>query len=75
MDEITERVPVRSGPASPDRIDRGFRRPVHENLTTRQMRAVGQRRHDAEEKLARHLEQARYPSAAAHISEQTQADQ
>ena len=33
-----------------------------EDLTTHQLRAVGQRRADAEEKLARHLKEARHPA-------------
>lgn len=33
-----------------------------EDLTTHQLRAVGQRRADAEEKLARHLKEANHPT-------------
>lgn len=33
-----------------------------EDLTTQQMRTVGQRRADAEEKLARHLREANHPA-------------
>ncbi|MFF2030372.1 hypothetical protein [Arthrobacter sp. NPDC058192] len=41
-------------------------------MSTRQMRTIGQRRHDAEEKLARHLEQARqHHEAAEHPLEET----
>ncbi|MET3923183.1 hypothetical protein [Arthrobacter sp. UYEF20] len=33
-----------------------------EDLTTHQMRTIGQRRSDAEEKLARHLKEGRHPA-------------
>jgi hypothetical protein len=38
----------------------------HENSTTQQMRIIGQRRTEAEEKLAHHLEQARHLAKEAH---------
>jgi len=38
----------------------------HENPTTQQMRIIGQRRTEAEEKLAHHLEQARHPAKEDH---------
>jgi len=48
-----------------------FRR---ENLTTQQMRIIGKRRKDAEEKLAHHLEQARHPAGEAHAAGEPAAD-
>lgn len=38
----------------------------HENPTTQQMRIVGQRRAEAEEKLAQHLEHARHAEKEEH---------
>ena len=38
----------------------------HENPTTQQMRIIGQRRAEAEEKLAHHLEQARHLAKEGH---------
>lgn len=38
----------------------------HENPTTQQMRIIGQRRAEAEEKLAQHLEQARHLAKKGH---------
>ncbi|WP_427019292.1 hypothetical protein ACQCSX_22265 (plasmid) [Pseudarthrobacter sp. P1] len=47
----------------------------HENLSTQQMRTIGQRRSDAEEKLARHLEQAEHPPAEKHPAADKPTDQ
>jgi uncharacterized protein YfcZ (UPF0381/DUF406 family) len=45
-----------------------------EDLTTHQMRTVGQRRADAEEKLARHLKQARHPATEQPLVQEESAD-
>ncbi|MDF9750447.1 hypothetical protein [Arthrobacter sp. ES3-54] len=45
-----------------------------ENLTTQQMRTIGKRRADAEEKLAHHLEQARHPAGEQHPTTADAAD-
>jgi hypothetical protein len=54
------------------RTHRAERQGRREDLSTHQMRTIGQRRADAEEKLARHLREARHPAgehpAAAEIS-------
>jgi hypothetical protein len=57
MSEHTEPGAVGSGPAQ--RAAQARRR---EDLSTHQMRTVGQRRADAEEKLARHLKEAHRPA-------------
>jgi hypothetical protein len=46
----------------------------HENPTTQQMRIIGQRRAEAEEKLAHHLEQARHLAKEDHPTGGTAAD-
>ena len=76
MSETTEPVPMGPPAESTARQHEGTvlggPRPPRENVSTRQMRTVGQRRHDAEEKLARHLEQARHHhEAAEQTPEQT----
>jgi hypothetical protein len=45
-----------------------------ENLTTQQMRTIGQRRADAEEKLAHHLEQARHTAGEQHPAKKDTTD-
>ena len=72
MSETTEPVPMGPPAESTEGTVPGGPRPHRENVSTRQMRTVGQRRHDAEEKLARHLEQARHHhEAAEQTPEQT----
>ena len=72
MSETTEPVPMGPPAESTEGTVPGGPRPHRENVSTRQMRTIGQRRHDAEEKLARHLEQARHHhEAAEHASEET----
>lgn len=44
-----------------------------ENLTTQQMRIIGKRRADAEEKLAHHLEHARHPAREQHPTDKDAA--
>jgi uncharacterized protein YfcZ (UPF0381/DUF406 family) len=46
----------------------------HENPTTQQMRIIGQRRAEAEEKLAHHLEQARHAEKEEHAARESAAD-
>jgi hypothetical protein len=46
----------------------------HENPTTQQMRIIGQRRAEAEEKLAQHLEQARHQVPEDHPTGKAAAD-
>ena len=46
----------------------------HENPTTQQMRIIGQRRAEAEEKLAHHLEQARHADKEEHAAGESAAD-
>jgi hypothetical protein len=58
MSEHTE--PGAGGPGPAQRAAPARRR---EDLTTHQMRTVGQRRADAEEKLALHLKEAHHPAA------------
>ena len=71
MSETTEPVPMGPPAESTEGTVPGGPRPGRENVSTRQMRTIGQRRHDAEEKLARHLEEARHHhEAAAHASEE-----
>ncbi|SFT85025.1 hypothetical protein SAMN04487915_10425 [Arthrobacter sp. ov118] len=72
MSETTEPVPMGPPAESTEGTVPGGPRPHRENVSTRQMRTIGQRRHDAEEKLARHLEQARHhQEAAEQTPEQT----
>ena len=46
--------------------DHGPRLHAHAAPTTQQMRTVGQRRRDAEEKLEQHLQEARHKDDPAH---------
>jgi hypothetical protein len=57
MSEQTESDPGAGGSRSTQRAGHQWRR---EDLTTHQLRTIGQRRADAEEKLARHLREARH---------------
>ncbi|MDF9750459.1 hypothetical protein M2428_001910 [Arthrobacter sp. ES3-54] len=59
MSEHTEPGPdaVRAG-----RAQRAGHQGRREDLTTHQMRTIGQRRADAEEKLARRLKEGRHPA-------------
>ena len=59
MSEHTEPGPDAGGARRAQRAGHQRRR---EDLTTHQMRTVGQRRADAEEKLARHLKEAHHPA-------------
>jgi len=71
MSETIEPVPMGPPAESTEGNVPGGPRPHRENVSTRQMRTIGQRRHDAEEKLARHLEQARlHHDAIEHPPEQ-----
>jgi hypothetical protein len=65
MSETIEPVPMGPPAETTEGAPPGGSRPPRENVSTRQMRTVGQRRHDAEEKLARHLEEARHHHPAA----------
>ncbi|MET3922806.1 hypothetical protein [Arthrobacter sp. UYEF20] len=57
MSEHTEPGPYTVGPWRAHLADQRRRR---EDLTARQMRTIGQRRADAEGKLARHLKEAHH---------------
>jgi hypothetical protein len=59
MSEHTQSGPDAVGPGPAQRAGHQRRR---EDLSTHQMRTVGQRRADAEEKLARHLKEAHHPA-------------
>lgn len=58
-------------PGSPAEVQSG---PTvsHDNPTTAQMRTVGQRRREAEEKLEHHLEDARHKTEEEHKAEEQQ---
>jgi len=74
MSENTGPDPAHGAPGGTERArhtGHPFRR---ENLTTQQMRIIGKRRKDAEEKLAHHLEQARHPAGEAHAAGEPAAD-
>ena len=58
MSEHTESGPYAAAPG-PAQLAGHQRR---EDLTTRQLRTIGQRRADAEQKLARHLKEAHHPA-------------
>ncbi len=71
MREHPEPGPAAGGAGRP----RGGGYHVHgENLSTQQMRIIGKRRADAEEKLAHHLEQARHPAGEQHPTTADVAD-
>lgn len=59
MSGYTEPSPGTGGGGRAQRAGHQGRR---EDLTTHQMRTIGQRRADAEEKLARHLKEAHQPA-------------
>jgi hypothetical protein len=65
MSEHTESDPGAGGSRSTQRGGQQWRR---EDLSTHQLRTIGQRRADAEEKLARHLREARHPAGEHHLA-------
>jgi hypothetical protein len=74
MSESTEsQVPQGSSAGAPRARQPGHA-VRHENPTTQQMRIIGQRRAEAEEKLAQHLEHARHPAQEEHPAEGAAAD-
>jgi hypothetical protein len=73
MSENTDPHPPQVVPGTTARA-RQQHRVRHENPTTQQMRIVGQRRAEAEEKLTHHLEQARHPAREAHTAAEPAAD-
>jgi hypothetical protein len=54
--------------------DHGPHQHAHAAPTTQQMRTVGQRRRDAEEKLEHHLQEARHKDDALHAETGEQQD-
>jgi hypothetical protein len=50
----------------PDAADHGPHQHAHAAPTTQQIRTVGQRRRDAEEKLEQHLQEARHKDHPQH---------
>ena len=54
--------------------DHGPHQHAHAAPTTQQMRTVGQRRRDAEEKLEHHLQEARHKDDAHHADTGEQQD-
>ncbi|MFE4545434.1 hypothetical protein [Arthrobacter sp. NPDC056727] len=53
--------------------DHGPHQHAHAAPTTQQMRTIGQRRRDAEEKLEQHLQEARHKDESHHGAPITQA--
>ena len=53
--------------------DHGPHQHAHAAPTTQQMRTIGQRRRDAEEKLEQHLQEARHKDPAHHSGPVTQS--
>jgi hypothetical protein len=53
--------------------DHGQRQHAHTAPTTQQMRTVGQRRREAEEKLEHHLDEARHKDEHRHDADQEAA--
>lgn len=74
MSENINPHPPHSNPGGTARARHPGHSVRHENPTTQQMRIVGQRRAEAEEKLAHHLEQARHPVKEAHPAGESAAD-
>ena len=74
MSENTDPYPPHSNPGGTLRPRHPGHSVRHENPTTQQMRVVGQRRAEAEEKLAHHLEQARHLAKEPHPAGESAAD-
>jgi hypothetical protein len=74
MSENTDPHPPHGNPGGTARGRQPGRIVRHENPTTQQMRIVGQRRAEAEEKLAHHLEQARHPAKEQRTAAEPGAD-
>ncbi|MDQ0820845.1 hypothetical protein QFZ69_001724 [Arthrobacter sp. V1I7] len=74
MSENTDPHPPDGVPGGTARARQPGHSVRHENPTTQQMRIVGQRRAEAEEKLAHHLEQARHPAKEEHPAGESVTD-
>ena len=74
MSDITNPHLPQGSPAGAARARQPGHAVRHENPTTQQMRIIGQRRAEAEEKLAHHLEQARHQAKEDHPAGNPAAD-
>ncbi|MGY2746593.1 hypothetical protein ACVWZ8_003710 [Arthrobacter sp. UYCu723] len=74
MSDHPEHGPAAGAPGGAGRARHSGHQVRRENLTTQQMRTIGKRRADAEEKLAHHLEQARHPAGEEHPAKKNTTD-